>query len=63
MSTTNVPQTNPAPPMFNAALGISSTEEALGALQMDIQEGQPVQNAVQTFTGQTWAQGNVFRWE
>ncbi len=61
----NVPQSTPQPPVFNAANGITSTQEVLqNVLQVDSgPAGTNAQSGVQTFIGQTWAQGNVFVWE
>jgi hypothetical protein len=65
MSTTNVEQTKPAPPTFNAANGITSTREFLqNVLQPEsAQQGQPAANSPNTYSGTSWADAGSVRWE
>lgn len=72
----NVPESVPSPPPDTVTIvngcarislvsGLSSTEFMLQNT-LQVQSGPAGTNAesgVQTFTGQTWAQGNVFVWE
>ncbi len=76
MSTTsNVPESVPNVPTDTVTIvnglpessvsGLSSTEFMLQNV-LQVQSGPAgtnAQSSVQTFTGQTWAQGNVFVWE
>jgi hypothetical protein len=65
MSTTNVEQVNPAPPTFNAANGVTSTQEFLQSIAPEsAQQGSAALNAPQTFAGVLAPNAvNSYRWE
>jgi hypothetical protein len=61
----NIEQTNPAPPVFNAANGITSTQEFLENV-LEVQSapaGQPAANAPVSISNLPPASLQAYRWE